>query len=177
VHSCPAGSGMISGQTGCYTCGINTYNNGSSLYCHACPPYQKALSGSSNCSYYQNFLTYKGKKYATLADSAVDVYGGQGQVGYLPLWNFTSIAADDADSRYVIASHYWSAYRVVVSGGCVYGTGSNNGGGWGCSPGYYLQQRGDEYAVPAGNGLQILITCKQLFIYLVHYEQYISSMS
>ena len=168
---------MISGQTGCYTCGINTYNNGSSLYCNACPPYQKALSGSSSCSYYQNFLTYKGKKYATLADSAVDTQGGgQGQVGYLPLWNFTSIAADDADSLYVIASHYWSAYRMVVSGGCVYYTGSNSGG-WGCSPGYYLQQRGDEYAVPTGYGLQILITCKQLLINLVLFEQCISSMS
>ena len=168
---------MISGQTGCYTCGINTYNNGSSLYCHACPPYQKALSGSSSCSYYyQNFLTYKGKMYATLADSAVDTPGWKGQVRYLPLWNFTSIAADDADSRYVIARHYWSANLVVVSGGCVYYAGSNSGG-YGCSPGYYLQQRGDEYAVPAGFGLQILITCKQLFMFLVLYEQYISSMS
>ena len=104
--------------------------------------------------------------YATLADSAVDTQGRQGQVGYLPLQNFTSIAADDADSRYVIASHYWSANLVVVSGGCVYYAGSNSGG-YGCSPGYYLQQRGDEYAVPAGYAMQILITCKQLFIYLV----------
>ena len=114
--------------------------------------------------------------YATLADSAVDTQGRQGQVGYLPLWNFTSIAADDADSRYVIASHYWSAGAVVVSDGCVYYTGSNSGG-WGCSPGDYLQQRGDEYAVPAGSGWQILITCKQLLIYLVLNEQNISSMS
>jgi len=115
--------------------------------------------------------------YATLADSAVDTQGGgQGQFGYLPLWNFTSIAADDADSRYVIASHYWSAYAVVVSGGCFYNTGPDSGG-WGCSPGYFLQQRGDEYAVPGGYDWQILITCKQLLINLVPFEQCISSMS
>ena len=114
--------------------------------------------------------------YATLADSAVDTPGWQGQVGYLPLQNFTSIAADDADSRYVIASHYWSAYRVVVSDGCVYYAGSNSGL-FGCSPGYYLRQRGDEYAALALYFPQILITCKQLFINLVPYEQYNSSMS
>ena len=164
AHACPAGSGMISGQTGCYACDMNTYNDGSSLYCMACPMYQKALSrGSSECSYYKNFVTYKGKRYATLADTPVDGQGRLRHLGYLPLMNSTMIAADDADSRYVISSHSWSTDGLVVTGGCVFGTSQCQGCDWVCDSSY-LQRQGDKYAVSySRSSLEILITCKYIF--------------
>ena len=37
VIACPAGSGVLSDQLGCYLCPINTYNTGSSSQCKSCP--------------------------------------------------------------------------------------------------------------------------------------------
>jgi len=165
VHVCPAGSGMISGQTGCYACDINTYNDGSSLYCLACPMYQKAFSrGSSNCSYYKNFVTYRSKKYATLADTPIDSevlqdsQVLQGQHGYFPLMNFTSIAAEEENSQSVVSDHRWGSQFLIISGGCMICTGVFR-----CYPtcrSSNLRQQGDSYGVPQNIGSHILITCK-----------------
>jgi len=37
VSACPAGSGMVSDQLGCYLCAINTFNTGSHHQCSSCP--------------------------------------------------------------------------------------------------------------------------------------------
>jgi len=50
VSTCPAGSGIVFNQFGCYLCAINTFNAGSSSHCSSCPTGMVALTvGSASC--------------------------------------------------------------------------------------------------------------------------------
>lgn len=60
--TCPPGTGVVNFLRGCYACNSTTFNNGSSLFCGACPPGFMPNPTSSDCTlipceagYYRRF--------------------------------------------------------------------------------------------------------------------------
>ena len=71
---------------------------------------------------YNNFVTYKGKKYATLDFVVPNEWISGCQQGYLPLPSGWSIAPRNPDSIYVLGFYLWGADLLVLSDGSQYYT-------------------------------------------------------
>ncbi len=110
---------------------------------------------SCNAGYFgeiTNAVEYNGRVYRTLdGTSPLDTGSSKCQNYWLALPSGWSLAADDADSLYVISSYRWGTYGLLVANGYAYVTSS---GSYCCSG--YLYTSGSTYK--AGCNLLILIS-------------------
>ena len=115
---------MVTGESGCYRCPIGTYNDGSKLTCQPCGPYMKTsdVGGALSCSYFSNYVNFRGKYYAALADLPVSSYGVYSQVSSYYLPGNMTIAPNEPDTFKIISQYYWSASYMVVADGCAFQT-------------------------------------------------------
>jgi hypothetical protein len=93
-----------------------------------------------------NTVTYNGNVYSTLADVTVDSSGFSTQNGYIALPSGWLLAPDNADSRSVIASHYWPTYGLCTVSGTSYCTPSYGYAGYVYAYNCFYQS-GSAYAV------------------------------
>jgi hypothetical protein len=89
------------------------------------PASAQVVSLSCNAGYFGegNAVEYNGRAYRTLdGTSPLDTGGSKCQNYYLALPSGWALAADDAESLYVIRSYRWGTQIMVVAGGRAYWT-------------------------------------------------------
>jgi hypothetical protein len=112
----------------------------------------------NNAGYFgeTNAVEYNGRVYRTLDGASPLDTSARCQNYYLGLLSGWALAADNADSQYVIRSYRWGTHVMVVANGYAYCTASQ-GSGAGSFWGYgVLRMYGSEYIVNSCNHLILI---------------------